>query len=42
MINPKSEILNSKQILNSNIPNSKLASLEHWDLEIGICLGFRY
>ena len=45
-VNPKSEYRNSKQILNSNFPNSKLTSfgtLEFriWDLFWISCLGFR-
>ncbi len=32
-LNPKLEILNPKQFLNSNFPNSKLIGLEHWGLE---------
>ena len=40
--NPKFEIQNPKQILNSNVLNFKLISLRHWDFGFGICLEFRY
>ncbi|MBI4722325.1 MAG: hypothetical protein HY769_04895 [Candidatus Stahlbacteria bacterium] len=37
MRNSKHEILNTKQYLN---PKPQTLCFEHWNLELGICLGF--
>ncbi len=41
MVNPKHEILNSKQTQSTNDQNSKQNKFWYLNLEIRICLGFR-